>query len=102
MNTFFYISGIVLWTIIGIAAAVLLVSMIWNYILNPLVSCLANLKFALFGNRKWNGRYYEIWRSYTTKPGVRAKWKQYKHLKRFAYKRLFKEAWRETHETDTD
>ena len=98
MSWFFYWSGVCLWIVICCVVAVLTIvaaSDVWRRVVCPSIM---NLWFAIAAPKYWpKMTYYDKWRQLYEKPGLRKFWKKrHNHYSRVAYKRLVREAWKES------
>jgi hypothetical protein len=93
MVLFFYISGIVLWTVLAIIGLYFLIPTAWKFI-EPVGDAIRNIKFYFFGAKWLNDvNCAEIYFSkYRYRPGVIAHWRSRKCFRRLAYARFLKEA----------
>ena len=93
MNTFFYISGIVFWSVLTLVALYFIIPTVWRLI-KPMANWISNLKFYFFG-AKWCKEFdmANIYFSqYANRPGIRAHWHSRKGFRRLAYSRFLKMA----------
>ncbi len=103
MNNFFYLSGVILWCLIGCVAIAFLIILIAHFIVEDVKPTLINLWFYFFPFRKWKGQYSTIWyKNYARRSGVRQHWKSWKYLRRLVYIRVLKESKKEIHKNQSN
>ena len=96
MNTLFYYTGVLVWMFIAFIALAYIAAYCVGFWVKHINPSLFNLKFYMFGNKEWKGKYYEIWaENYSHRFGLQKYWHSMKHLRRLAYKRFISEAFKE-------
>ena len=99
MNTIFYYIGVlvcVLNLLLIIGFACYYTCRFWKRYIRP---SLLNLKFYMFGEKNFKGRYYKLWlERHSGRYSLQRYWHSMKYFKRLAYKRFISEAWKERKE----
>ena len=96
MNTLFYYTGVLAWMFIAFIAFAYIAAYCVGFWVKHIKPSLSNLKFYIFGIKKWKGRYYEIWiEQYSGRFGLQKNRHSMKHFKRLAYKRFISEVLKE-------
>ena len=99
MNTLFYYTGVLAWVFIAFITLAYIAAYCVCFWVKDIKPSLFNLKFYMFGNKEWKGRYYKIWvEKYSGRFGIQKHWHSMKHFKRLAYKRFISEVFKERKE----
>ena len=97
IDSIIYWTGAMVWIFISailLALFVLAMEQFWNRTLSV---SLENIRFGLFGSSKKGFHYYERWDMIYHRPGLHRHWtKKHHNYSRFAYKRLVREARKES------
>ena len=95
----FYYTGILTWVFIACAIFIYISAYYVDFWINHIIPSYLNLKFYLFGNKKWKGKYYKFWVEHcSSRFDIQEHWHSLKHFKRLAYKRFISEILKERRE----
>ena len=99
MTSIIYYTGVLVWLFIAFIAFACIAAYCVGFWVEHIKPSVSNLKFCMFGNKEWKGRYYEIWKEqYSSRYSIQKHWHSMKHFRRLAYKRFISEILKERKE----